>query len=584
MAGFLGEPLAQQILDQFGGTVADLTAYVVGVDDNLATTTTMAVATQGGLEQFLTVVAGNPDPSLITVPNGGLPGLAGKAWELVAAVKPAMDQIRTDIASAATKTELQSLVNALCSAPFASMAGNVVNNVNKVGVWVAIVKQEIESLETNLTFVHGKTVENKTAIAALKATVEALEALGVGGGDGTGLTSEQAQLIADTASKLAALEAGTLAALEDILNTQIPGVHQILNDAVEYIIETYTEKAEFQRVLRKFGDSGDAEACVEEFLATLNEYIGMLLDATGVVPPSGKFQASSAGANRIAALEAAMADKSAPAADLTGIEGRITALERRQCCPASATPDPELVRVSNTAVGVGEYNITASNTMGARYMHTPGEFDDYLVVFVGYTIPDVVPGGSVWNITVKYGTQTLTRLGAHSTTGSHPTEKTRGEVQAYGVAITPGKGPQEVVITCTTGLSLVGRAGNPTYTFASNSVSVSNYSSHSNTGTAGTGTTGANDVDTYQPRARYRRLIGMSQVATTPAKTYVQSGAGGPARVLWEASDKDGRRVVIFEDANPSPDGMTIMYGGNVSNRYASGSVTFDVLAPPKVI
>ena len=203
----LPEPLAQQILDQFGGTVADLTAYVVGVDDNLATTTTMAVATQGGLEQFLTVVAGNPDPSLITVPNGGLPGLAGKAWELVAAVKPAMDQIRTDIASAATKTELQSLVNALCSAPFASMAGNVVNNVNKVGVWVAIVKQEIESLETNLTFVHGKTVENKTAIAALKATVEALEALGVGGGDGTGLTEAQAQMIVDNAAGVATLRA-----------------------------------------------------------------------------------------------------------------------------------------------------------------------------------------------------------------------------------------------------------------------------------------------------------------------------------------------------------------------------------------
>jgi hypothetical protein len=79
------EVLAQQILDAFGGTLADLTAYVVGVDDNLATTTTMAVATQGGLEQFLTTVAGNPDPALITVPNGGLPGLAGKAWEALVA-------------------------------------------------------------------------------------------------------------------------------------------------------------------------------------------------------------------------------------------------------------------------------------------------------------------------------------------------------------------------------------------------------------------------------------------------------------------------------------------------------------------
>ncbi len=264
--------------------------------------------------------------------------------------------------------------------------------------------------------------------------------------------------------------------------------------------------------------------------------------------------------------------------DLSGLDGRVTALERRQCCPASTTPDPTLVRVSNTAVGGGKYVVTASKTMGATYTHTPGEFDDYLVVFVGYTIPDVVPGGSVWNITVKYGTQTLTQLGAALTGGSHPTDKTRGEVRAYGAAITLGKGPQEVVVTCTTGTDLAGKANNPTYTFASNSVSVSNYSSHTITGTANAG-----DTDSYGVRARYRRLIGMSQVATTPAKTYVQSGAGGPARVLWESSDNGGRRVVVFEDAC-SPDSMIIMYGGNTANRYASGSVTFDVLAPPKVL
>ncbi len=245
----------------------------------------------------------------------------------------------------------------------------------------------------------------------------------------------------------------------------------------------------------------------------------------------------------------------------------------------SPAPDPTLVRVSNTAVGEGRYIVTASNTMGARYMHTPGEHDDFLVVFVGYTIPDVVPGGSTWNITVKYGTQTLAQLGAYLTGGTHPTDKTRGEVRSYVVAIAPGKGTQEVVITCTTGMDLTGKAGNPTYTFASNSVSVSNYSGHSNSGTAS-----SNDLDSFQPRARYRRLIGISQVATTPAKTYVQSGAGGPARVLWESADKDGRRVVVFEDPNPSPDGMTIMYGGNTSNRYASGSAVCDVLAPPKVI
>jgi len=276
--------------------------------------------------------------------------------------------------------------------------------------------------------------------------------------------------------------------------------------------------------------------------------------------------------------------------DLTAVEASLSKLrgelDRLQTSVASAgirIPDPALVRVSNTAVGEGEYVVTASKTMGAKYIHTPGEFDDYVVVFVGYTIPSVVAGGSTWNIVVKYGSKTLTKLGSYLTGGSHPTDKTRGEVQAYGAPITPGQGPQEVVVTCTTGTDLTGKAGDPTYTFASNSVSVSNYSSHGNSGTEGTASSGANDVDGYGVRARHRRLIGMSQVATTPAKTYVQSGAGGAARVLWEASDNGGRRVVVFEDPS-SPDSMVIMYGGNPANRYAAGSVVFDVLAPPKVL
>ena len=141
-----------------------------------------------------------------------------------------------------------------------------------------------------------------------------------------------------------------------------------------------------------------------------------------------------------------------------------------------------------------------------------------------------------------------------------------------------------MVVTCTTGLNLTGRAGDPTYTFASNSVSVSNYNSHVNTGYAGTPTSGAQDADFYNPRPRDKRMIGICQVATTPAKIYVQSGALVPAKVLWEASDKGGRRVVIFEDSTPRPDPTIIFYGGNPSGRYAMGSAAAEVLAIPKVI
>jgi hypothetical protein len=265
--------------------------------------------------------------------------------------------------------------------------------------------------------------------------------------------------------------------------------------------------------------------------------------------------------------------------DLSGLDGRVTALERRQCCPASTTPDPALVRVSNTAVGQGEYVVTALNTMTNRYMHTPGEFDDYAFVFLAYTIPSVVPGGSTWTIKVTYGGKTMTYRNEFLTGGS-ATDATRGAVQYYDLPITPGQGPQEVVVTCTTGLNLTGRAGNPTYTFASNSVTVSNWVGSASSGWAGG--TGSNDRTTFGALGADRRYIGVSSVATTPARTYVQSGSGGPAKVLWEAFDKDGRRIVIFEDRKPQPEPLTIMHGGGA--KFAAGALVVNVNAPSKVL
>jgi hypothetical protein len=80
-----------------------------------------------------------------------------------------------------TKTEHQSLINALCSAPFVGMTGNVTNNVAKVGVWVNIAKQEIENLEANLKFAYDKVVENKTAIAGVVDRVTVLEGAALSG-------------------------------------------------------------------------------------------------------------------------------------------------------------------------------------------------------------------------------------------------------------------------------------------------------------------------------------------------------------------------------------------------------------------
>jgi hypothetical protein len=76
--------LTQSVLDAFGGkpnsTVADLLAYIAGVDGNLATTGTNAFAALTAINEFLKAVAGNPDPSAITIAGGGMVGLAVAAW------------------------------------------------------------------------------------------------------------------------------------------------------------------------------------------------------------------------------------------------------------------------------------------------------------------------------------------------------------------------------------------------------------------------------------------------------------------------------------------------------------------------
>jgi hypothetical protein len=120
----VGEPVAQSVLDAFGGTVADLTAYIAGVDDNLATTTTMAFSAQSGLEQFLRGFAGNPDPSLITVANGGLAGLAVKAWEALVA----------QVAGSLSEAEYQRLLDVLVA-----NAGGTVEEFE--GIWQALIAQ-----------------------------------------------------------------------------------------------------------------------------------------------------------------------------------------------------------------------------------------------------------------------------------------------------------------------------------------------------------------------------------------------------------------------------------------------------------
>ena len=75
---------ARSILDAFGGkpdsTVADLLNYIANIDDNIGSINNTSTAALTSITKFLTAVAGNPDPSAITVQGGGLVGLAITAW------------------------------------------------------------------------------------------------------------------------------------------------------------------------------------------------------------------------------------------------------------------------------------------------------------------------------------------------------------------------------------------------------------------------------------------------------------------------------------------------------------------------
>jgi hypothetical protein len=336
-----------------------------------------------------------------------------------------IDQAAVDAAVAqavmgkADKTEVQGLINALCSAPFTGMTGNTVNNTSKVGIWVSIVKKEIESLEDNLGFVYTKTTENKAAITGVQDRVTALEGAALGGGgvsqavvdsllarldaleaenvtlkaevtdlrafvgeqnqnltdmhnsdmtqvaqelakkanitvtDGlqnqirlntqyidqqTGTVIQYVDLVAEQKADKSLVDSHTadINTLGDMYQQQQDTTNQTFNDVVEYIIAEYATKAalaefggdvemavgnvvaeaaRFDGLFRKFGAGNTAAECVDDFFATLNDIVGKLLDATGVIPRDGKIQPVAAGDTRIVALEAMVGRLAARADD-----------------------------------------------------------------------------------------------------------------------------------------------------------------------------------------------------------------------------------------------------------------------------
>ena len=245
--------------------------------------------------------------------------------------------------------------------------------------------------------------------------------------------------------------------------------------------------------------------------------------------------------------------------------------------PAHLVPVPDNVLIPTPVVGEGASLITASKTMNVSYLHTPGPDDNFLLVFVSYMIPPIVPGGSTWTMKVTYGGKDCTFFQEYNS-ASVAADRTRGTIRGYWLTITPdpSQTPQEVVITCTTGTDLTGKDGDPTYAFRSNSVTMANRTASNH---VGGDNNGAASINVGGAAGFNRRWIGFVHVPTTPSRTFVNT-FNGPAQVLWEVDDNGGRRVLIYT----TTDEHAILHGGQPANAYSSAHITVNATAPPKVL
>ncbi len=297
------QPLLDLLAVKPGATVADVEVVWQALSDG-----SVAVA------QLLSALSGKPVSSNPTAADvqAGLPVL------IQAIVDESTKQLTT-------KTEYQSLINALCSAPFAGMTGNVTNNVNKVGVWVGIAKQEIENLEANLTFVYNKTTENETAIAGVQDRVTALEGAALSGAgvsqavvdsllarldaleaENVTLKAELAQKISET--DIAALREQAAFAVDETVRLEAQDA-----EIVAWVTEKYLDKEFFERwensivdlfsgvytnhndlaklvqdVMNAMNGPTATVQSITEMFWLLNDILVALVEATGIDFPGSK--------------------------------------------------------------------------------------------------------------------------------------------------------------------------------------------------------------------------------------------------------------------------------------------------------
>jgi hypothetical protein len=318
-AALLGQ--VQPILDVFGGTVADLIAYVTGVDDNLGTLGSSAYATSVGLQQFLTAVAGNPDPSAITIAGGGLVALAVTAWDdLVAQVagnNPADLQPLLDLLAVkpgATVADVAVIWQALSDGSVAvaqllsvlsgkPLSQNPTAADVQAGLPVliqAIVKDELGDRVTALeaAALSGEGV-SQAVVDSLLARLDALEA------ENVTLKSELAKKISET--DIAALREQAAFAVDETVRLEAQDAEIVAfvtekyvdkafferweNSIVDLFSGVYTNHNELQKLVRDVMDAMNGPTAtvqsITQMFWLLNDLLMALVDATGIDFPAG---------------------------------------------------------------------------------------------------------------------------------------------------------------------------------------------------------------------------------------------------------------------------------------------------------
>jgi hypothetical protein len=319
-AALLGQ--VQPILDVFGGTVADLIAYVTGVDDNLGTLGSSAYATSVGLQQFLTAVAGNPDPSAITIAGGGLVALAVTAWDdLVAQVagnNPADLQPLLDLLAVkpgATVADVAVIWQALSEGSVAvaqllsvlsgkPVSANPTAADVQVGLPVliqAIVKDELGDRVTALeaAALSGEGV-SQAVVDSLLARLDALEA------ENVTLKSELAKKISET--DIAALREQAAFAVDETVRLEAQDAEIVAwvtekyldkefferweNSIVDLFSGVYTNHNDLAKLVRDVMDAMNGPTAtvqsITEMFWLLNDILVALVEATGIDFPGSK--------------------------------------------------------------------------------------------------------------------------------------------------------------------------------------------------------------------------------------------------------------------------------------------------------